>query len=367
MENETKSAFKRLQSLDALRGFDMFWIIGGKHIFLGLATIIGWPVFQWWAGQMRHTLWHGFTFYDIIFPLFLFIAGISFPFSFAKRIAMNQSRKSLYIHIFKRGLILVILGLIYSNKISLDFANLDYKSVLGIIGLAWMFASLIYINTRLHIRIIWCIVLLVGYWILLVLFPVDGKGAFSEEGNLTGYLDRLIMPGHYYNSEQMLTLLPATGTALLGMFTGEFMLSNYLKKKPLRKVFYLVLAAVTLIIVGKIWNIVFPINKHLWTSSFVCFAGGLSLFLFSMFYLIIDVWNLKKWSFFFVVIGMNPITIYMGKRIFDFKYTVNFFFGGLSNILPENWTPLIKNGIGLTTICWIILYILYKKKIFLKV
>ena len=108
------------------------------------------------------------------------------------------------------------------------------------------------------------------------------------------------------------------------MFTGTFMMSNYLSDKKLQKVLYLVLAAVALMIIGKIWDLAFPINKNLWTSSFVCFVGGLSLLLFSVFYLIIDVWKFKKWAFFFVVIGMNPITIYLAERIINFDQLPGF-------------------------------------------
>jgi predicted acyltransferase len=369
MENEIRQTVNRLQSLDALRGFDMFWIMGGKSIFVGLATLTGWPVFQWWAGQLTHAAWHGFTFYDMIFPLFLFIAGISFPFSMAKRTAMNNSRKSIYYHVIRRGLILVLLGILYNNAVRFDFADLSYRSVLGIIGTAWMFAALIYMNTKLSFRVVWFCGLLIGYWISLLLFPAHDLGSmdiFSAEGNLTGYIDRLLMPGKYYNSEQLFTIIPATGTALLGMFTGEFMLSEYLNDKPLRKVLYLVLMAIALMITGGIWNLVFPINKHLWTSSYVCFAGGLSLLLFSIFYLVIDVWQYKKWAFIFIVIGLNPITIYMGGRIINFSSASRFFFGGFTALLPEAWEPLI-NGIGITAVGWVFLYILYKKKIFLKV
>jgi predicted acyltransferase len=131
-------------------------------------------------------------------------------------------------------------------------------------------------------------------------------------------------------------------------------------------VLYLVLAAVALIVIGKIWDLVFPINKNLWTSSFVCFVGGLSLLLFSIFYLIIDVLQYTKWAFFFVVIGMNPITIYLAERIVGFRSATRFFFGGFIELLPEAWAPLI-NGIGITAIAWVFLYILYKKKMFLKV
>jgi predicted acyltransferase len=373
MENQNKPTMKRLYSLDALRGFDMFWIMGGEGIFIGLATLTGWPIFQWWASQLHHVTWHGFHFYDIIFPLFLFIAGISFPFSMAKRIAMNNSRKSIYIHVISRGLILVLLGILYVNGVKFDFGGLQYSSVLGRIGLAWMFAALIFMNTKLSFRIIWFWGLLIGYWLLLLLFPAHDLGstdAFSQEGNLAGYIDRLLMPGKLYmgnyTPQGFLSTIPAIGIPLLGMFTGEFLLSKHLDVKPLRKVVYLVLAAITLMIIGKIWNIVFPINKNLWTSSFICFAGGLSLLLFSIFYLIIDVWQYKKWAFFFVVIGMNPLTIYLTERIINFRSATRFFFGGITDLLPETWAPLI-DGIGLTIVAWVFLYILYKKKIFLKI
>lgn len=376
MENQNKPFLNRMVSLDALRGFDMFWIIGGGAIFVGLGQLTGWPVLQWWAGQQEHVPWHGFHFEDLIFPLFLFIAGIAFPFSIANRIARNESRKSIYRHIVSRALILGFLGFIYvNNGVRFDFANLRYASVLARIGLAWMFASLIFLNTSLRYRIVWFWGLLIGYWLLLLLFPAHDLGSteiFSQEGNLTSYIDRHLLPGKFYQGnlnhdpEGLLATLPAIGTSLLGMFTGEFMMSRYLNDKPLRKVSYLVLAAIALMITGLIWDIAFPINKNLWTSSFVCFEGGLSLLLFSLFYLVIDVWQYKKWTFFFVVIGMNPITIYLALKIINFKLATKFFFGGIIDLLPESWTTFI-NGVGITTIGWIFLYLLYKKKIFLKV
>jgi predicted acyltransferase len=373
METENKPATKRLYSLDALRGFDMFWIMGGEGIFIGLASLTGWPLFKWWATQLDHVPWHGFVFYDMIFPLFLFIAGISFPFSLAKRIANNDSRKSIYKHVIGRGLILVLLGIIYNNGIKFNFAELRYGSVLGRIGLAWMFGALIFMNTKLTFRIVWLCGLLIGYWLMLLIFPAHDLGStdvFSQTGNLTSHIDRLLMPGKLYlgnhDPEGLFSTIPAIGTALLGMFTGEFMLSKYLNDKPLKKVLYLVGAAVSLMVIGQIWNLFFPINKNLWTSSFVCWVGGLSLLLFSIFYLIIDVWQYKKWAFFFVVIGVNPITIYLTERIIGFGSANKFFFGGLIKVMPEAWAPLI-NGFGVTAIAWVFLYILYKKKIFLKV
>ncbi len=371
MEHDNKP--KRLYSLDALRGFDMFWIMGGEAIFAGLATLTGWPVLKWWAVQLEHVQWHGFHFYDMIFPLFLFIAGISFPFSMAKRLATNEKRISIYKHVIFRGLILVLLGIIYNNGVRFDLGNLRYGSVLGRIGLAWMFAAIIFMNTTTSWRIVWCSALLLGYWFLMLLFPAHDLGStdpFSQTGNLASYIDRMIMPGRLYRGnhdpEGLFSTIPAISTALLGMFTGEFVKSKYLNDKQLLKVGTMILAAVILMVTGKIWDLAFPINKNLWSSSFVCFVGGLSLLLFSVFYLIIDVWNLRKWAFFFVVIGLNPITIYLANRIINFENASEFVFGGVIGLFPATWEPFLS-GFAYTTIGWLFLYFLYKKKIFLKV
>lgn len=373
MEKNNKPEVKRLLSLDALRGFDMFWIMGGESMFIALGALTGWPALQWWACELQHVAWHGFVFYDMIFPLFLFIAGISFPFSMAKRYHGSENRKALYIHVVKRGIILVLLGIIYNNAVNFDFANLRYGSVLGRIGLAWMFAALIFMNSRLTFRIIWCTGILLAYWVLLVIFPAHDLGStdpFSMEGSLTGLVDRIIMPGILYlkihDPEGILGLLPAISTALLGMLTGQFVMSGYLRKKPMRKVLLMALAGIALMIIGKLWNLTFPINKNLWTSSFVCFAGGISVLLFTLFYLIIDIWNYKKWTTFFVVIGVNSITIYLAHRLLDFEYTTSFLFGGLIKLFPETWIPFVDATAFFVT-GWIFLYFLYKKKIFLKV
>lgn len=374
MESENKPEVKRLLSLDALRGFDMFWIMGGEAIFIALASLTGWPILQWWGSQLEHVAWNGFHFYDMIFPLFLFIAGISFPFSLAKRYHGSENRKALYIHVIKRGLILVLLGIIYNNAIRFDFANLRYGSVLGRIGLAWMFAALIFMNTKkVGIRLVWFWGLLFFYWFALLLFPAHDLGAhdpFSMEGSLTGFIDRLLMPGKLYltihDPEGIFSTIPAISTALMGMLTGQFVMSSKDADKPMKKVLYLALVAIAFMILGKVWNLVFPINKNLWTSSFVCFVGGLSLLLFTIFYTVIDVWGFKKWTTFFVVIGMNSITIYLAHRVIDFQYAAKFLFGGLIELFPASWAPFL-GATAYTAAGWIFLYFLYKKKIFLKV
>ena len=267
----------------------------------------------------------------------------------------------------------MLLGIAYNNGIRFDFGDMRYGSVLGRIGLAWMFASLIYMNTRISSRVIWFWALLLGYWLLLSLFPAHDLGSsdrFSQEGNLTSFIDRHLMPGRLYlgnhDPEGIFSTIPAVSTALLGMFTGEFVRSKYLDGKPVMKVLYMIAASIILMIIGQVWDLIFPINKNLWTSSFVCFAGGLSLLLFAVFYLVIDVWNFRRWAFFFVVIGLNPITIYLAEKIINFRNASRFLFGGFIELLPETWAPLI-NGIGLTAVGWLFLYFLYRKKSFLKI
>jgi len=375
MDSGNKVEVKRLHSLDALRGFDMFWIMGGEAIFATLATLTGWPFLKAIAAQLDHVPWHGFHAYDMIFPLFLFIAGISFPFSLAKRYHGEANRKALYIHVVQRGLLLVVLGLLNNNAIRFDFANLRYGSVLGRIGLAWMFAALIFMNTtRLRTRLIWLVGILVGYWALFPLFPAHDLGSFdpySMQGNLAGHIDRLFLPGKYCcytygDSEGILSTIPAICTALLGMLTGQFILSDYLRERPLRKVGTMALAGAGLAVLGLIWNFGFPINKYLWSSSFVCFVGGLSLLLFTLFYLVIDVWGYRKWTPFFVIIGMNSIAIYMAHTVLDFGYAAKFLFGGVYALLAPETKPFAE-AVGFYIVAWLFLYFLYKKKIFLKV
>ena len=363
----------RLQSLDALRGFDMFWIIGWGEIWAGLAALTGWPIFKWWAVQMTHTDWHGFTFYDLIFPLFLFIAGISFPFSLAKSYQKGISSKRLHFRIFKRAFLLVFLGLVFNGLLKFDFSTMRYASVLGRIGLAWMFAALIFIHTKPAGRIIWCVALLIFYWLLLALVPAfDYPGAerFSMEGNFASCIDRMFLPGRMsdplYDALGILGTIPAISNALLGMFAGEWIMSQKKGLTGTKKTVYLLVAGVALIGIALLWNQFFPINKKLWTSSFVCLTVGIGSLLFGLFYWIIDVLEYRRWTLFFTVIGVNSITIYMAQSIINFKFTAKFLFGGLVGLFPEAWAEFL-NAFALIAVCWLFLYFLYKQKIFLKV
>lgn len=368
MKKEVKS--QRLQSLDALRGFDMFFIMGGGALFAGLATCCPIPFFQAIARQMEHVPWHGVAFEDMIFPLFLFIAGISFPYSLEKQKACGMSSAAIYRKVIRRGLVLVLLGCIYNGLLDFDFAHLRYTSVLGRIGLSWMFAALLFLNVRTRVRLGVVALLFIGYWALLACFPApDGNGdPFSMEGSLVGYVDRMFLPGQLYlgihDPEGLLGIIPAVGTASLGMLTGEWIKREGLPE--LRKVALLACAGVVLVVVGWIWDLVFPINKNLWTSSFACLVGGISMLLFALFYYLIDVRHCHRWTLFFRVIGMNSITIYLAQRFIDFDYTGRSLFGGLASLFPESFQPLIL-ALAYIAVCWGFLYLLYRQRIFLKV
>ncbi len=363
----------RLLSLDALRGFDMFWIMGGENIIHALAQLTQWTLFIWLGTQMEHVEWNGFRFYDNIFPLFLFIAGVTMPFSLTRRMERGDSKSQLYAHIIFRGLLLVLLGFIYNDLLRFDFDNQRYASVLGRIGLAWMFAAIIFINTKTRGQIIWFSAILLGYWAIMMLVPVPGFGAgvLTKEGSLVGYIDRLFLPGRLYltvhDPEGILSAIPAIGTALMGVLTGKFLKFKREDLAPIKKGIYILIAGIISISLGWIWNLAFPVNKNLWTSSFVLVAGGWSLVYLSIFYLIIDVWKYKKWAFFFIVIGLNPITIYLAQAgMINFQSTTLYFFGGLLKSMPELWQNLF--GVILYVgVSWLFLYFLYKKKIFLKV
>jgi predicted acyltransferase len=270
---------QRLYSLDALRGFDMFWIMGAEEIVHNIAKVTGSSFMEAFAIQLTHPAWHGFHFYDLIFPLFLFMAGVATPYSVGKELDNGKSRNQLLFRVIKRGIILVLLGIIYNNGLELrPIAEIRFGSVLGRIGLAYMFANIIYLYTTQRGQIIWFCSLLMGYWFLLLFNSAPGfpSGDFTMEGNFASYLDRLILPGklykHIHDPEGLISTIPAIGTGLLGIYAG-----NLLKNSPMtmqRKALHLFIMGVVSLVLAQIWNLVFPINKNLWSSSFVLQVGG---------------------------------------------------------------------------------------------
>ena len=370
---ETKTS-QRLQSLDALRGFDMFFIMGGAALLAALATWFPCPFTEELARQMDHVEWNGHTHHDTIFPLFLFIAGISFPFSITKQRDNGMSEWAICRKIIRRGLTLVLFGILYNGLLNdWDFVNARYASVLGRIGLAWMLAALIFVFTKWKVRLGITAILLLGYYLVARFVPApDAAGAdiFTAQGSIAGWVDRQFLPGKLYygniDPEGILGTIPAIATALLGMFTGQWIKMERKWLTPHRKVAGLIIAGIVLLIIGLLWAPYFPINKKLWTSSFVLVVASYSLLLFALFYYLIDVLQWRKWPFFFTVIGMNSITIYLAQRFIRFSFTSERLFSGLINFLPEQAQPFFVQ-VGYITICWLFLYILYRNRIFLKV
>lgn len=364
-------ASKRLYSLDALRGFDMFWIMGASGVFSNLAKITGSPIWIGIANQLTHPVWNGFNMYDLIFPLFLFMAGVSTPFSIDSQREKGKSREQLLLRVVKRGLVLVLLGVIYNNGLRLmPLDDIRFPSVLGRIGLAYMFANIIYLYAGKTFQYIWFIGILLGYWLILKFTSAPGfvPGDLTMEGNFASYIDRLFVPGKLlrgiHDPEGLFTTIPAISTGLLGIFTGNLLRAE--KYTPTRKVLIMGVVGVIMIGLGQLWNLDFPINKNLWTSSFVLHTGGISLLLMSFFYYVIDVLGYQKWAFFFKVIGMNSILIYISRVFINWGYTTNAFFEWFGQLVGEPYDVVIL-GVCAIFVKWMFLYLLYKKKIFLRV
>ena len=362
---------QRLYSLDALRGFDMFWIMGAEEIVHRLASTTGSHFMEAFANQLSHPDWHGFRFYDLIFPLFLFMAGVATPYSVGRELEKGKDKQQLLLRVIRRGLVLVLLGIVYNNGLSIQpISEMRFGSVLGRIGLAYMFANILYLYTKQRGQIIWFCSLLIGYWLLLLFNSAPGypMGDLTMEGNFASYLDRLILPGKLYlgihDPEGLISTIPAIGTGLLGIYAG-----NLLKNSPLtmeRKALHLFIVGAVLLVLAQIWNLVFPINKNLWSSSFVLHVGGLSFVLLSFFYYIIDVKGYKRWAFFFTIIGMNSILIYLSDNFINWKYTTTAIFQWLGQLVGDPYS-LVVSAVCIVLVKWAFLYFLSKKDVFLRV
>ncbi len=372
MLSQPSSISKRLVSIDALRGFDMLMICGADAFF---RQWHGKTDFAWvdlLSQQFEHPAWFGFTFYDFIFPLFLFIAGVSIPFSMNKGLEQGISKNELYKKAFIRMLILIGLGMLDKNAPFpfFDWPHIRLGSVLGRIGLTGFITIVLYLNFNSIKRLYMIGGILLFYYACLMWIPVPGYGAgdLSFEGNLVGWIDRTFLPGRLlqgtYDELGIFTQLPALCLTLLGAFTGDILRNHSLTDG--KKFMRLLIVSAICIVMGLIWSLHFPISKHLWSSSFILLTGGMSVGLMAVFYGVIDILNVKKWSFFFVVIGMNSLAIYMLYRFVNFRYTSRMLFEGLYINLDEKWHGVFET-FGAVALVWILLYFLYKRKIFFKI
>jgi len=366
--NQQTLPSERIVSIDALRGFDMFWIIGGGAVLSSLFEVWKHPATAIIHKQLEHVEWQGFNFEDLIFPLFLFIMGVVLPFSISRRRERGQSLPVLYLHILKRSFMLILLGLIYNNLLNFEFSEMRWPGVLQRIGLCYFFAAFIVLHTKWRTQVIFIAVVLVLYWLASALIPVPGFGAnvMTAEGCLSSYIDQQLIPGKLYygygDNEGLISTLPAICTVLMGSLAGNWLRSD---RTGSRKAAGLAIAGLACVVVGYLWGFVFPIIKIIWTSSYALFSGGLCLMLLALFYWIIDVKGYRKWAFFFIVIGVNPITIYFLQRFVDFGGIAKFFLSGLV-AQAALVAPLILT-LGVLAIKWLLLWFLYRHKIFFKV
>jgi predicted acyltransferase len=343
---------------------------------VALAKATDWGWLHVIAGQLEHVSWEGFHFEDLIFPMFMFISGVAIPYAVTAKVELGVNRKLLFNKILKRGLLLVVLGIIYNGNLRRDFdgfSDMRIASVLGQIGLGYLFAATIVLYTKsFKTRVAWLIGIMAGIALLQLVIPVPGHGAgllLDQEWCMNAWLDRTLMPGRLhggiYDPEGLLCIVSAITVTLMGAMAGSVLRDG--RPASQKKAVTLAVAGAALVIVALILSPFYPIIKACWTVTFNMLTAGISSILLSLFYFSIDV---KDWThgilsykiLFFKVIGMNSITIYLGRSIIDFDHASNFFLGCLSAPLGP-WIVIL----GSIVIEWMFLYYLYQKKIFLRV
>ncbi len=368
-------ASKRLLSLDVFRGLAIASMIlvnnpgSWQHVY----------------SPLLHAEWHGFTPTDLIFPAFLFIAGVAMAFSFAKYTKSLQPDPRVYWRIGRRCLILFLLGLLLNGFPTYNWSELRLLGVLQRISLAYLLAALAALKLpRLGLWVLSATILL-GYWGALMVIPVPGFGAgdLSPEGNLIGYIDRLLLGQQHlyrqgdFDPEGLLSTLPAVVTVLTGYLTG-----SWLRDQPRQSLTSLTLLSFGIIgiVVGWYWGNLFPLNKQLWTSPFVLLSSGWSLVLLAICYEIIEVWRLRRWATPLEIMGLNAIALFVGSGLVArLLYRLPL---GREADAPSTYTWLYQtlfvpwagelNGSLLFALTWVllwwlVLYLLYRRGWFLKV
>ncbi len=326
---------------------------------------------------MHHSQWHGFHFYDLIFPLFIFLSGVALGLSPKRldKLPMSE-RLPVYRHGIKRLFLLLLLGILYNHGwgtgAPADPEKIRYASVLGRIAFAWFFAALLVWHTSLRTQVIVALGILLGYGAmqLWLPFPSGQAGVFSPTQSINAYVDSILLPGVSYQGrtpdpEGLLSTIPAVVNALAGVFVGYFIVKSHPQGEWV-KVGLLATAGGAWLALGWLLDGVIPVNKELWTSSFVLVTSGWSMILLALFYALVDVLKWQKVAFFFVVIGTNAIIIYLASSIVDWKYIAQSVFGGLVAALPQSAQALAA-VISLLAVQWLVLYWMYRRKIFFRI
>lgn len=366
-------AAERLMSLDALRGFDMMWIVGADALGHALGQVDAGPVMKAVATQLDHVDWAGFRFYDLIFPLFVFLIGVAIPFSLGS-LAAREGRATARIRILRRTLLLYLLGLFYYGGISKGFDQIRWLGVLQRLALCYGFAGLCFVHFKPRALAAVAGSLLVGYWALLTFVPVPGFGAgdFAEGHNLTNWIDQHYLPGRKWNvthdPEGILSTLPAFASCLLGVFAGLALQDR--RRTGERKAALLAGAGAASLVLGYAWGMQFPIVKKLWSSSFVLVAAGWSALLLAVFYYVIDVRRIRAWAVPFTWIGANALTIYLVGNVVDFNALSERVAGGpvaawFDARLGRHSGEVVLAMVGLA-ICFWIGRLLHRKQVFIR-
>ena len=367
----------RLVSLDAFRGATI----------AGMILVNNPGSWSYVYAPLRHAEWHGWTPTDLIFPFFLFIVGVAMPISFGKRLQRGDHRRDLMKHVVRRSAILFGLGLLM--RLYPTFSDWDTLRIMGVlqrIGVVYLIASFLYLTLQQRGRWISVAVLLLGYWALMTLVPVPGShaGDLSPEGNLGAFLDRLILGRAHlwqqnpWDPEGLLSTLPAVATTLLGIFTGAWITSG---RGALIKVRGLLLAGLIGVVVGLLWHQLFPINKNLWTSSYVVFTAGMALLIFGVFFWAIDVRGWRTWSKPFVVYGMNAIAVFVASGLLTKTLVLwrvpiaggetTSAYGWIYQNVFASWAGPLNGSLAFAIsyiLFWLaIIWVLYWRRIFIKI
>jgi len=352
-------------SIDALRGFDMFWIIGAEEIFHALRKISNAGPAAFLAHQFHHVSWEGFVFYDLIFPLFVFIIGISVVFSL-DRILENEGKAAAYRRIFRRAALLFLLGVFYDEGVANWHEENVICGVLQRLALAYFFTGLLYCNFKRKGLVVAFFALILGYWALLSFVPVPstGKTSFEEGVNWTHYVDQHMPPYYDTDPEGYLSTATAVASCLLGVFAALLLKDK--KTGDRRKVLALIAGGAVMAVLGYAWGLQMPVIKHLWTSSYVLVAGGYSCMLLGVFYQVIDVWQYRKWATPFIWIGSNSLAIYMITNMAGMDKLAERFVGGDIEAALGPYGDLLVTIVAVG-MCLLIVRYMYRKQIFIRV
>ena len=358
---------QRLVSLDALRGFTMFWIMGGRELALALVACTFPAWFDVAETQMTHPRWQGFVTWDLIMPVFLFVVGTAMPFAFARRFEDGEALWPTYLRIVRRVAVLWILGMVAQGTLlKYQWHGLEfYSNALQAIAAGYLVTSLALLHLSRSRQIMLIVLLVVTYWALLAFVPFAGHpaGTYEKTANVARYVDELVLGTHRADHKfaWIITSMGFAATVLLGAQAGH-LLRSWLPAS--RKLALLVAIGLTLLSVGWLWSYWVPLNRHLWTSSMILWAGGWSFLLLALFYGVIDVAGIKSWSFPFVVIGANALLAYVFDHVFDQDLS-KILLGNLAGQWPTAYGDLLL-AVGEVGLLWLILWYLYRNRTFLR-